>query len=73
LYVVSGEVHYYERAPGEETLPEKQVFKSGDMFFTPPQREHVMFFPVFTIMVSMSNRTRTHAEHEADLVRVKVL
>lgn len=70
LFVISGEVHYYERAIGDETLPDPQVFKSGEMFFTPSGREHVLYFPVYTIMVSMSSRTRAHEEHEADVVRV---
>jgi len=36
-------------------------------------RPHAMYFPVDTVMVSMSDRTRTHEQHEADVVRMKVV
>jgi len=74
LYVVSGRVEYYEMALDDVGKPCKpQVFGPRQMFFTPPRRPHAMFFPVDTVMVSMSDRTRTHEEHEADVVRMKVI
>ncbi len=73
LYVVSGEVWYYERAVGEMGKPAALIFRTGEQFFTPPMREHAMYFPQPTVMVSMSDRSRTHEEHERDVVRVKVI
>ena len=71
LYVVEGEVEYYERAIGASECPEPQRFYERDMFHTPPMREHAMRFPEGAILVSMSSRSRTHEEHEADVVRVE--
>jgi quercetin dioxygenase-like cupin family protein len=69
-YVISGRVIYYERGPGETAVPEGRVFGPGEMFFTPPQREHLMYFPVDTTIITLAKNVRSHEEHEADLVRV---
>lgn len=70
LYVVRGEVEYYERPIGETACPSPQHYYEGEMFYTPPGVEHALYFPRDTILVSMSSRSRTHEEHEADVVRV---
>ena len=70
LYVVEGEVHYYERAIGDTERPTVQIFTQGEMFYTPPMREHLLYFAADTVMVSLSNKTRSHEEHEKDVVRV---
>ena len=70
LYVVSGEVEYFERPLGSTECPEPQHFYEREMFHTPPLVEHAMRFPEGAILVSMSSRSRTHEEHEADVVRV---
>lgn len=71
LFVVSGRVHYSERAVGEHGDGVKEVFEPGQMFYTPPKVEHRLFFPVDTIMVSLSELPRDHESHEKDVVRVK--
>jgi quercetin dioxygenase-like cupin family protein len=71
LYIVRGEVEYYERPIGSTETPGCQHFYEGEMFYTPKQVEHALYFPRDTILVSMSDRTRTHEEHEADVVRVE--
>lgn len=71
LYVVRGEVEYYERPIGASEVPEPQRFREGEMFYTPPMVEHALKFPRDTIIVSMSDRSRTHEEHEADVVRLE--
>lgn len=71
LYVARGEVDYYERPIGSTELPPCQTFFEGEMFHTPKQVEHAMFFQRDTLLVSMSDRSRTHEEHEADVVRVE--
>ena len=70
LYVLSGEAHYQERGVGESQYPPPGVFKAGEMFFTPAMREHRVFFPVDTVLLSMSRYSRRHVEHEGDVVRV---
>lgn len=71
LYIVRGEVEYYERQIGSTETPAPQHFYEGEMFYTPPMVEHALFFPRDTILVSMSDRSRTHEEHEKDVVRVE--
>jgi uncharacterized RmlC-like cupin family protein len=72
LYVVSGIVDYYERPVGSTEAPRHDRFRNGEMFYTPPMVEHVLKFPVDTVMVSISPKSRTHEEHEADVVRVRI-
>lgn len=69
-YVVRGRVSYYERAIGSTEIPEPTVFRAGEMFFTPPMREHAMRFEEDSTIITMAKNARTHEEHEADVVRV---
>lgn len=71
LYIVSGELEYYERAIGSTECPAAQHFYAREMFYTPPEREHAMRFVKDTVMVSISSKSRTHEEHEKDVVRVE--
>jgi quercetin dioxygenase-like cupin family protein len=73
LYILTGAVEYYERAVGSSDMPRPQRFGPREMFYTPPMREHAMRFVEDTLMVSISSNTRTHEEHEADVVRVEVI
>ena len=70
LHVLEGEVRYYERAVGGKSFEFAETFGPGDTFDTPPNREHLLVFGAPTILISMSSRSRTHEEHEADVVRV---
>lgn len=72
-YVITGRVFYYEREVGSTHIPEPFVFGPGEMFFTPPMREHAMRFEGESTILTMSKRHRTPEEHEADVVRVKFL
>lgn len=69
-YVELGEVFYFERAVGENTIPEPRVFQPGEMFFTPPNREHCMLFTKDSVIFTFAKNRRSHVEHEADLIRV---
>ncbi len=72
-YVVSGSLAYLERQVGSEDVPDATVFKAGDMFFTPPNREHAMVFLEDTVIITMARNVRSHESHEADLVRVQLV
>lgn len=72
-YVASGMVLYFERAVGDKKLPEYQIFGAGEMFFTPPMREHAMVFAKDTTILTFAKNVRNHEQHEADLVRVVVV
>lgn len=72
-YVISGSILYFERSVGDKGIPEPRLFKAGEMFFTPPMKEHTMVFPEETIFVTMAKNVRSHESHEADLVRVEFI
>lgn len=69
-YVVRGSVLYFEREPGATDVPEPCEFGPGEMFFTPPCREHAMLFPEDSVIMTFAKNVRTHENHEADLERV---
>ena len=71
LYLVSGQMLYWERDVGATELPEPLVVRAGQMVFTPPLREHACKFLADTTMVSISRLGRDHEAHEADLVRLE--
>jgi dTDP-4-dehydrorhamnose 3,5-epimerase-like enzyme len=72
-YVVSGQVLYFERAIGEQDTPAHQVINPGEMFFTPPMREHAMLFSQDSVIMTFAKNIRSHDNHESDLVRVTVV
>lgn len=72
-YVAFGRVAYYERAIGATEVPEPIVYGPGQVFFTPPLREHTMVFLEESLIITMAKNVRSHEEHEADLVRVQVI
>ena len=69
LYVVHGEMLYTERRIGSGTVVRFMV-KPGEMVYTGPRIEHWTEFPVETRLLSVSKLSRSHEEHEADVVRV---
>jgi len=72
-YVVSGQVLYFEREVGASEVPQHQVINPGQMFFTPPMREHAMLFSQDSLIMTFAKNIRSHENHESDLVRVTVV
>lgn len=72
-FVVSGLVLYFERAVGATEVPEPRTFGPGEMFFTPPGREHTMLFAEDSTIMTFAKNVRSHDNHEADLTRVAVV
>jgi dTDP-4-dehydrorhamnose 3,5-epimerase-like enzyme len=70
-YIVKGKIIYFEREVGSKVKPLPQIFTAGQMFFTPPMREHSMVFAEDTTFVTMAKNIRSHESHESDLVRVE--
>jgi oxalate decarboxylase/phosphoglucose isomerase-like protein (cupin superfamily) len=72
LYVLSGRMHYTECAvaTGEPAkYPPYFEVEQGERIFTGPRIWHKTFFPVDTVLISMSLRPRDHTSHESDVVR----
>jgi uncharacterized RmlC-like cupin family protein len=70
LFVVHGEMRYWERPVGSAEPPEYRVAYPGDMIYTGPMVDHWTEFPVPTTLISVSQIHRTTENHEKDLVRV---
>lgn len=70
LYIISGSCHYFERPVGSDAKPRHREVRAGELIFTGPQMEHVLYFPESTLMVSVSKLNRKHETHEQDVVRL---
>jgi len=75
LYCISGSFEYREWSLDHQyALQDKDRIelrvRAGQMIFTPPMRNHELRFIEHTVMISISRLSRTHAEHETDVVRL---
>lgn len=73
MFVSDGLLWYYWRKVGETRTPEMRIFRAGQIVFTPPMVEHACFFVKDTTMFVASRNVRDHANHESDLIRVKLI
>lgn len=73
LYVLSGRLLYFERDMGAQHVPAPTWILKGHMIWTRPEKEHAVLFLANSEVLSMSRQPQTHAEHEADVVRVSFL
>lgn len=69
-YMISGSMAYYHRPQGSIEKPAREVFKAGDMFYSPPMVEHTMEFLEDSSFVVLSGLHREHENYEQDVVRV---
>lgn len=69
-YVAFGTIEYYERPVGSKSKPKKTIIKTGELFYTPPNAEHEMYFPEETIFHCYSTLSRTSKNYEADTTRL---
>lgn len=68
--VVSGVIDYYERPAGSTEKPSHQTYVAGDLFWTPPNVEHLMLFQQPTTFYCFSVGARDPKHYEADTVRM---
>lgn len=73
LYVLSGQMLYFERAVGEKRIPVGEWVSEGRMIYTPANKEHAVLFLADSEILSLARNPQTHDEHEADVVRVPFL
>ena len=72
LFVISGQMHYTECPAGDvdgPSYPPYELVDENEMVYTGPLIFHKTFFPVDTVLISMSLRPRDKASHEEDVVR----
>ena len=72
-YLVTGSMLYFERDIGSTEIPEPTRIRPGQMFFTPPMREHCMLFTQDSDLITMAKNVRDHEHHEEDVVRVSFI
>ena len=72
-YILKGKIEYYSRKVGSKKKPKKEIFKKGDLFFTPSLVEHAMYYPENTQFLALAKLTRKKANYEKDTVRVKLI
>lgn len=72
-YVVSGRIFYCWRPVGSTSQPQGVTVEAGQMFFTPPNVEHAMVFPVDTVFLTLAKNIRDESHHEEDVVRVPLV
>lgn len=65
-----GGLIYAHRPIGSEALPTRWVITPGQLFYTPPQFEHVMIFTEESVLFVMARNNREMPNYEADTVRV---
>jgi mannose-6-phosphate isomerase-like protein (cupin superfamily) len=70
LYVSEGRMLYWERELDGEYGPPIEVHQ-GEAVRTGPLVVHQTYFPVNTLLISMSRNPRDSKSHEADVVRVE--
>ena len=72
LFTLSGRWMYQECAVGEDvTRVDPLYVEVGETVYTPPNRVHRCTFLEDTTLISMSELTRTHENHESDVVRLE--
>ena len=69
LFVIQGEMQYFERDISEEFTDKCVTVKQGQMVFTPPCKVHKTIFLADTVLLSCSRDKKSHNAHEEDLVR----
>lgn len=69
-YVLSGEIEYYHRPTGSTLVPEKEIIRAGELFFTPPMVDHAMVFTQDTVFLTLGRNSRAQEVYEADVVRI---
>jgi len=68
--VTKGEIHYFEQPIDNPEKITMQVVKEGELFYTPPNVVHEMYFPIQTVFHCYSTLSRTSNDYEKDTTRV---
>lgn len=69
LFVLFGEMEYYERNLEDPFDDTHIIVKQGQMVFTPPLKVHKTVFTKDTLLLSCSKQTRTYELHKEDMVK----
>jgi hypothetical protein len=71
LFILDGELEYYERTLDEDPDTIKPIiYKTNEMFYTPPLKLHLVRFLKDTTLISIGSNPRSKLDHESDLIRI---
>ena len=74
MYTVYGEYEYHYRPYNSNEPLKLEIFKQGEMVFTPPNEEHACLFTQDTLLVVASRNPRGDQEtYENDVVRMELI
>ena len=71
LYVISGEMEYYEAALPQLNPVHIRTVKAGQMVFTGTGMAHATKFPVDTVLLSIARRAQDPASRDDDCVKLE--
>lgn len=72
-YLISGELIYSERPVGSDEKPVRTTIKAGQLFYSPPNVEHAMYFTEDSQFLTISRNPRDHETYEDDVKRVALV
>ena len=73
MYTVYGKYEYHYRPHGTEEELKVEIFKEGEMVFTPPMEDHACVFIEDTLLVVASRNPRDQETYESDVVRIELI
>ena len=68
--LLKGEMEYYERPLGSEEKPIRQLYYTGDWFFTKPRVEHAMKFLTTSYFLAFSKLSRNRKNYLTDTTKL---
>jgi uncharacterized RmlC-like cupin family protein len=72
IYLISGELDYYWRNHGEDTIHKEKII-AGQKFTTGPDIDHEMIFNEDSIMVVITKYKRDPLSYDRDIVKIQPL
>jgi dTDP-4-dehydrorhamnose 3,5-epimerase-like enzyme len=69
-WLEKGEMIYAHRPVGNTSAPQTWVIRPGQLFYSPPNFEHVMVFTQDSVMFVVAKNDRNSENYEEDTVRV---
>lgn len=73
IYMISGEMEYYEKPVRGNKKTQKIIVKKGDIIYTPPMAIHTTRFLKDSVFMAFSIKSRNQKAYEKDTVRVPSL
>ena len=74
MFTLSGKYKYIYKDHSSPAIPKTEIFKKGEMVFTPPNEDHACYFLEDTMLIVASRMPRGDQEtYEKDVRRIKLI